>query len=55
MTTVAKIVTLLIGGSLLVLIIKNPGGFSTDAGVVTGGLDQTLEIESGSNPSLTVK
>lgn len=47
MTTVAKIVTLLIFASLGVLIIKNPGGFSQDAGAVSTGLDNTLKVTSG--------
>lgn len=47
MTTIAKIVTLLILASLAVLVIKNPSGFSKDAGTVTQGLDQTLVITSG--------
>jgi hypothetical protein len=47
MTTAAKIVTLLIFGSLLVLIIKNPGGFSQDASTGGSVLDNTLLIESG--------
>lgn len=51
MTTAAKIITLLIFGALLVLIIKNPGGFSQDAGTGGGILDNTLLIESGAGTS----
>lgn len=47
MTTVGKVLTLLIMGALLVLIITHPAGFAQDA--TTGGsvLDKTLSIESG--------
>lgn len=51
MTTVAKIITLLIFGALLVLIIKNPGGFSQAASTSGSVLDNTLLIEAGAGGS----
>ena len=47
MTGVAKIVTLLIFGAIVVLIVSHPAGAAGD--MVAGGsvLDNTLSIESG--------
>jgi hypothetical protein len=47
MSTVSKVLTLLIMGALLVLVITHPAGFAADA--VSGGsvLDNTLSLETG--------
>jgi hypothetical protein len=46
-STVQKIITLLVLGAIAVLIITHPAGFASDA--VAGGsvLDNTLALESG--------
>lgn len=55
MTGVAKIVTLLIFGAIVVLIVSHPAGAAGD--MVAGGsvLDNTLSIESGQGATGGVK
>lgn len=47
MSTVSKIITLLILGAIGVLIITHPGGFATDATAGGSVLDNTLSLETG--------
>lgn len=51
MSTVSKILTLLIMGALLVLLVHNPGGSSQLMSTGGGVLDNTLAIEAGGSPS----
>lgn len=47
MSTVSKIITLLILVALAGLVIKNPQGFASDATAVFNGGNRTLALESG--------
>ena len=47
MSTISKILTLLIMGALFVLVITHPAGFAGDATAAGGVLNNTLALESG--------
>lgn len=47
MSTVSKIITLLVLGALAVLVIKNPAGFASDATAIGNVGGRTLSLESG--------
>lgn len=47
MSTVSKIITLLIMGALLVLLVKNPTGSASLMQTGGGVLDNTLSLETG--------
>jgi hypothetical protein len=55
MSSVSKIITLLIMGALVVLVITHPAGFAGDATAGGSVLDNTLALESGSGSSGGVK